>query len=189
MSKDSLNEREFELVNILGYKLESSQRGLSRQLNLSLGATNILIRRLVTKGYIRVQQLNKKKVQYLLTPKGFAEKMNKSIKYTWATVRHITLLQEALSKILSALHVKGHKKFYVAGDSGLVEMVTLVFYQALPKECSFVYVKEMSPHMDDGCILICEEKMARNKQLPAHAVDLISELAKSKGFIDQAVLQ
>ncbi len=189
MLKDSLNEREFELVNILGYKLESSQRGLSRQLNLSLGATNILIRRLITKGYIRVQQLNKKKVQYLLTSKGFTEKMNKSIKYTLATVRHITLLQEALGKILNALHAKGYKKFYIAGNSGLVEMVTLVFYQILPKECTFVCVKEISSEMEDGCILVCEEGMTRQNQLPAHAVDLIAELAKSKGFIDQAVLQ
>ena len=107
-SSQFLNEREFELVNILGYRMESNQRTLSQELNLSLGATNILIRRLITKGYIRAKQLNKKKIQYLLTPKGLSEKMKKSMKYTVSTIRHITLLQESIKTILLDLRTKGH---------------------------------------------------------------------------------
>ena len=63
MPKDTLNEREFELINIIGSNLGSNQRDLSRQLDLSLGLTNMLIRRLVAKGFIRISQLNKRKVQ------------------------------------------------------------------------------------------------------------------------------
>lgn len=72
-----LDEREFELINIVGAELGANQRDLSRRLNLSLGMTNMLVRRLITKGYIRIRQFNKKKVEYILTPRGFAEKMRK----------------------------------------------------------------------------------------------------------------
>ena len=58
----SLNEREFELVNIVGARLAANQRDLSRHMNLSLGMTNMLLRRLVTKGYIRIKQLDRRKV-------------------------------------------------------------------------------------------------------------------------------
>ena len=75
MPKDVLDEREFELINIIGADLGSNQRDLSRHLDLSLGLTNMLVRRLVTKGLIRISQLNKRKVQYVLTAKGFAEKI------------------------------------------------------------------------------------------------------------------
>jgi len=52
MSQDTLDEREFELINIVGAELSSNQRDLSRHMDLSLGMTNILIRRLISKGYI-----------------------------------------------------------------------------------------------------------------------------------------
>ena len=79
MSPDNLNEREFELINIVGGDLAANQRDLSRRMNLSLGMTNMLLRRLITKGYIRIKQLDRRKVEYILTPKGFSEKMRKSL--------------------------------------------------------------------------------------------------------------
>ena len=63
MPQDFLNEREFELINILGAELGVNQRDLSKHLDLSLGTTNMLIRRLISKGYIRIKQLNKRKVE------------------------------------------------------------------------------------------------------------------------------
>ncbi|MDE2028516.1 MAG: winged helix-turn-helix transcriptional regulator, partial [Candidatus Omnitrophica bacterium] len=87
----ALDEREFELVNIVGAQLAANQREISRQMNLSLGMTNMLLRRLISKGYIRIKQLNKKKTEYLLTPKGFSEKLRKSVKYTLKTINSIGL--------------------------------------------------------------------------------------------------
>ena len=58
MPQDTLNEREFELINIVGANLAANQRDLSRYMDLSLGMTNMIIRRLIAKGYIRIRQLN-----------------------------------------------------------------------------------------------------------------------------------
>src|SRR3989338_1124741 len=113
MIKDNLNEREFELVNIVGARIASSQRDLSRRLELSLGMTNMLLRRLVTKGYIRIRQLNKRKVEYMLTPKGFAEKMRKSVKYTLKTINSIGLIRSRLKEILSSLYERGERTFTI----------------------------------------------------------------------------
>ena len=94
--EDSLNEREFELVNIVGAELGANQRDLSKKMDISLGMTNMLIRRLVSKGYIRIRQLNKKKTQYILTPKGFTEKYLKSVRYTLKTIRSIGLNSKSI---------------------------------------------------------------------------------------------
>ena len=53
MPNNTLDEREFELINIIGAEMASSQRDLSQKINLSLGATNMLIRRLISKGDFR----------------------------------------------------------------------------------------------------------------------------------------
>jgi DNA-binding MarR family transcriptional regulator len=47
-----------------------TQRSLSRELGVALGLTNLLIRRLVAKGYVRVAGLRPRHVRYLLTAEG-----------------------------------------------------------------------------------------------------------------------
>jgi DNA-binding MarR family transcriptional regulator len=94
-----MDEREFELVNIIGAKLGSNQRDLSRHMELSLGMVNMLLRRLNSKGYIRINQLNKNKVEYILTSKGFSEKMRKSVKYTMKTISSIGLIKARLKEV------------------------------------------------------------------------------------------
>lgn len=55
-----------------------SQRSLSRNLGIALGLTNLLIRKLVRRGFIRVIQVKPNRVRYLLTPAGIAEKARMS---------------------------------------------------------------------------------------------------------------
>ena len=117
MPTDNLNEREFELINIIGAELGANQRDLSRQMELSLGMTNMLIRRLINKGYIRIRQLNKKKVEYLLTPKGISEKTSKSIKYTLKTINSISAIKECLKNKLFPLTQEGERCFAILGES------------------------------------------------------------------------
>ncbi|MBU4333889.1 MAG: winged helix-turn-helix transcriptional regulator, partial [Candidatus Omnitrophica bacterium] len=103
MSKEFLDEREFELINIIGPKLGLNQRDISKHMNISLGMINMLIRRLIAKGFIRIKQLNKRKVEYILTPKGLAEKMKKSVKYTLKTINSIGLIKKCFKEVLSGL--------------------------------------------------------------------------------------
>jgi len=55
-----------------------SQRSLSRDLGIALGLTNLLIRRLVHKGWVRVVRVRPNRVRYLLTPAGLTEKARMS---------------------------------------------------------------------------------------------------------------
>lgn len=180
MPKDILNEREFELVNIVGAKLAHNQRDLSHQMDMSLGMTNMLIKRLVTKGYIRIQQLNKRKIQYILTPKGFAEKMRKSVNYTLKTINSISLIKENLKSILLPLYNQGERIFYVVGKSDLAFLIDVVF-----KENSCIDVQ--AHHVDDfpkgevqGTILICKEIKENELDVKGRYVHLIMELAKNE---------
>lgn len=55
-----------------------SQRSLSRSVGIALGLTNLLIRRVVSKGWVRVIHIKPNRVKYLLTPTGIAEKARMS---------------------------------------------------------------------------------------------------------------
>ena len=55
-----------------------SQRSLANSLGIALGMTNLLLRRLVRRGLVRVSRVRPNRVAYFLTPAGVAEKARMS---------------------------------------------------------------------------------------------------------------
>ena len=184
MSKDVLDEREFELVNIIGADLGSNQRYLSRHLDLSLGMTNMRIRRLATKGYIRISQLNKRKMKYALTPKGFSEKMRKSIKYTIKTISSIGLIKEKIKEIVYPLYEKGERNFVVLGKSDFALLIEIVFRELDLNDYTITYIDKLTSQKINGVLLICKENVEVDQESAVRTVDLIHELAKIEPFIN-----
>lgn len=90
---DALPDQEYRLIQALERRPEGSQRVLSQELGISLGMTNILLKRLVKKGLVKAQRLDWKRTRYLLTYKGAAEKARKSYAYAlyvWSQARGLT---------------------------------------------------------------------------------------------------
>jgi len=80
-SKDQPKEEVFYLLSELSKSPDITQRQLSSKLNISLGKTNYLLRKLIKKGLIKVKNFSHrpgkiKKISYILTPKGFKEKIH-----------------------------------------------------------------------------------------------------------------
>jgi DNA-binding MarR family transcriptional regulator len=51
-----------------------TQRSLANKLGIALGLTNIYLKRLVRKGYVKCVNIQPNRLSYLLTPKGISEK-------------------------------------------------------------------------------------------------------------------
>ena len=178
MSKDLLNEREFELINIIGANLASSQRDFSRHLDISLGMTNMLLRRMVSKGYIRINQLDKRKVQYLLTPKGFSEKMRKSIHYTIKTLNSIGLIKNRLKDIIQVQYDRGERNFYILGSSDLGILVENTVKEISKGQHQIFFVHGVEEAKKDGLLCICKEGFEAHHSNGQKTINLITELAQ-----------
>jgi len=75
-----------------------SQRSLSRDLGIALGLTNLLIRRLVRRGWVRVIRIKPNRVRYLLTPAGLAEKARMSRNALQDSMRFYTEARDRISQ-------------------------------------------------------------------------------------------
>ncbi len=184
MPVEPLNEREFELINIVGAKLGSNQRDLSRQMDLSLGMVNMTLRRLISKGYIRINQLNKKKVEYILTPKGFSEKMRKSVQYTIKTICSIGLIKKRLTTVLKGLVEQGERTFTIVGESDFAVLVEIVLKDLSKDQFVIKHTNDL-PHQDeDGYLLICKEMKRLNSKISRlKTIYLAEELAKDEPLL------
>lgn len=122
-----ISEKEFAVIQEISNNNLPDQRTIASKTGISLGLTNLIIQRLVRHGYLKVQQLNKKKIQYLLTPKGFAEKTKKSYNYTLKTVLLFKVVREKIQTLIADRHSKGAGRFVISGNSELADIANLAF--------------------------------------------------------------
>jgi len=78
---DDEARRNLHILEEVSKNHQISQRALSERLGVALGLTNLYLKRLVKKGYIKVKGIPGKRYLYYLTPTGFAEKSTLSIQY------------------------------------------------------------------------------------------------------------
>ena len=80
------NQDEFNVLRYLYRKPNSSQRELAQYLGFSLGKLNYCIKALKNKGLVKIENFNKKNnkikyIQYIITPKGIAERTKLTLNF------------------------------------------------------------------------------------------------------------
>jgi len=71
---DIEDRRDLKLLEEVEQNSRVTQRGLATKLGIALGLTNIYLKRLVRKGYIKCVNVQSNRISYLITPRGIAEK-------------------------------------------------------------------------------------------------------------------
>jgi DNA-binding Lrp family transcriptional regulator len=66
--------RDLKLLEAVERDSRVTQRSLATKLGIALGLTNIYLKRLVRKGYIKCVNVQSNRISYLITPRGIAEK-------------------------------------------------------------------------------------------------------------------
>jgi DNA-binding Lrp family transcriptional regulator len=66
--------RDLKLLEAVEQNSRVTQRSLASKLGIALGLTNIYLRRLVRKGYIKCVNVRSNRITYLITPRGITEK-------------------------------------------------------------------------------------------------------------------
>jgi len=128
-NKDGLTSSELAVLDSLHDcpKSSRSQREIARRTGFSVGLINAVIKRLVRTGYIKTGHLNRRSIEYILTPEGFAEKTRKSYRYVMNTVRNYRSIQLKLEDLLVKLCEEGAREFHLHGEGELAELVASVF--------------------------------------------------------------
>ena len=71
---DVESRRDLQLLEALEQESRITQRSLSGRLGIALGLTNLYLRRLIRKGYVKCVTVSPNRLVYSLTPKGVSRK-------------------------------------------------------------------------------------------------------------------
>ncbi len=131
MSEKQLSQKEFELLESLARNPALSQRKLAKSAGLSLGLINLIIKRFIQTGYIQTTQINKRKVEYLLTDQAVLKTTQKTQANLTEIVHKYLIIKKNLSELLQELYQSGYTYFSIHGNGELKELVEATFQSSL----------------------------------------------------------
>ena len=160
MNNLRISEREFKVIEEISRDKNLTQRKISHRLGLSLGMTNLILKRLVNKGYIKVKGLNRRKVQYILTPKGFAEKTKKSYRYFLKTIHSLQEMKKKIQHLVLMEYEKDETHFVILGDGELADIVELSLKGLNKSELEYRRISRLEDiNSSNAVVLLAESKL------------------------------
>ncbi|HSN05001.1 MAG TPA: winged helix-turn-helix transcriptional regulator [Nitrospira sp.] len=102
-----------------------TQRSLATKLGVALGLTNLYLKRLARKGYVKVTTIPSHRIRYLLTPQGFAEKSRLTYLYMQYSLTHYREMRARLREVLSRMTEAGGTRVVIFGTNELAELAYL----------------------------------------------------------------
>src|SRR2546427_8554923 len=125
-------ERDLEILTAIEEGRPLTQRVLAQRLGVALGLTNLYLKRLASKGLIKITEFPRKpharkRLRYILTPKGFLEKSRLTYDYMSYSLTIYRRTRETLREALSHLPGDGAKRvvLYGVGEAAELAYVTL----------------------------------------------------------------
>ncbi|RLL85231.1 winged helix-turn-helix transcriptional regulator [Petrotoga sp. Shatin.DS.tank11.9.2.9.3] len=131
-----MQDNEILILEELEKNSNITQRGLSEKTGLSLGMVNILLKKFIKKGFVKIERLNSKSFRYILTPEGFKEKSKKTIEYMKIYYRRTLLIKQNIERIIQTY---GRNRTYVlfGKDKEMKEII-----EGILKELRVNYITE-----------------------------------------------
>lgn len=119
------NDRDLRLLTEVEADPTISQREISSRLGIALGLTNMLLRNLVKKGYVRANQAGWNRKLYALTPEGFAHKIRLTASYIRRFLDHYKRVRQTLREQLALLALNRESRVAIWGTGESAELIYL----------------------------------------------------------------
>jgi DNA-binding MarR family transcriptional regulator len=123
---------EMRVLSELERAPEISQRGLARQVGVSLTLTNRLLHNLAQKGYVRITRASWRGWLYTVTPAGFSRKIQLTASYIHRFLGHYQRIRQTLREELEPLGLNSESRVAIYGPvqnkvDGTRELTELVY--------------------------------------------------------------
>ena len=117
--------REFQLLSEVEQEPDVTQRQLSARMGIALGLTNVLLRNLIQKGYVKVSHASWKRRLYTLTPDGFGHRIRLMVNYVQQVLDHYQNVRQTLRNQLEPLALNKESSIAIYGVGQFAELVYL----------------------------------------------------------------
>lgn len=121
----SNDQRDLVILERIEQEPEATQASLADQLGVAVGTINWHIKRLISKGYVKVQRVERRKLRYIITPEGIALRARLTIDYIQSSFQLYRLVRQRMNESLVKVNQKGIQRIRLEGEGDVAEVCRL----------------------------------------------------------------
>jgi len=181
MGKKEISEKELKIIEEIAKNKGITQRELSRRAGISLGMVNMSLKKLAKKGYVKIKGMNKRSLEYVLTPKGFSEKAKKSYRYFRNTLASLKDMKRKIQALVLEEYSKGKRDFVILGNGELADIVEMSLKDLPLDEVRYRKVKEqksISRISQENCVVLSTSEKYNKMSEVKNYINVIEKLSE-----------
>lgn len=119
-------QKELEVLNQIYENKDITQRQLASKTGMSLGAVNLLLKRCIKKGLIKIERLNSRTIRYILTPQGFKEKVERTVQYISDSYELINKINKRIRALLKQIKNENDQIVLIGEKNDIYKIIAIV---------------------------------------------------------------
>jgi predicted transcriptional regulator len=125
METSTNSARELTLLEEVEHDPDVNQSALANQLGVAVGTVNWHLKRLIAKGYVKVQRAERKKLRYIITPEGIALRARLTIDYIERSFDLYHKTRQRVKDHLATARAAGFARVRIRGDGDVADICRL----------------------------------------------------------------
>lgn len=118
-------EQRLQLLTVIDANPQTTQADLAAHLGVAVGTVNWYLKRMISKGYVKIRRLQRRRLLYLITPRGLAEKSRLGVQYAQMSLRVYRETRARATDLLAQVQRAGFREVIVEGEGDLAEICRL----------------------------------------------------------------
>jgi DNA-binding MarR family transcriptional regulator len=119
------NTRALEMLNYIEANPDITQMTLADELGVAVGTINWYLKRLVSKGYVKVKRAQRKKLRYIITPEGLALRARLTVDYIQNSFHLYRLVRGRVLTVIAEARERGYTAVRLEGTGDVAEVCRL----------------------------------------------------------------
>ena len=117
--------RELHLLEHIEEDPDVNQSTLADRLGVAVGTVNWHLKRMVSKGYVKVKRAERKKLRYIITPEGLAFRARLTVDYIEQSFNLYRRTRDRAGEQIRKLREAGHTCVRLAGAGDIADVCRL----------------------------------------------------------------
>ena len=139
MGGDQTVDSDFQILKNIEQNKNATQRELSKSTGISLGNVNIIIKRMVKSGLLKVEKASPRTLRYVLTPSGIKRLAEITYRHIINSISYIDRMNSKIDSLFKEM-VPDKNHIYLIGHKD--ELYHIIHNRLKEMKLSFTYIKE-----------------------------------------------
>ncbi len=117
--------RDLSLLDNIEHHPDVTQADLATQLGMAVGTVNWHLKRLISKGYVKVMRAERRKLRYLITPEGLALRARLTVDYVEQQFILYRRVRQKVKEYVLQIKAEGYDRLCLVGEGDVADICRL----------------------------------------------------------------